>query len=147
MQDLQGVAHWPFGGEVMGKIVVPEGMIEAANAAISVEHPSTWRILEAALQWLSAGHMDLPLPLLVSVKDAVHGWSINETIVQEVLHGGLRRMFLASEPEVPAAISDLIFSGGDSIPNRHILEAYRRGRTSVDVDREEKFNKAYGTAR
>jgi hypothetical protein len=99
------------------KIKVLDGMLEAAMRA-SMEAglpigPSTELrvVIEAALRWLSAGHMDFPLPLLKEILEAVPGWKLNETVIQNVLHQGLRRMFLAPEPEVPEVpeeIEDLL---------------------------------------
>lgn len=136
------------------KVVVPEGMLMAAMAVkigFSQGYESfTRRILEAALLWLSDGHMPLLLPMLVAVKDAVPGWSVNETVVQGILHQGLRRMFLAPEPAAPEAIKDLLYGmseSGSGEVNERLAEAYRRGQKSVEMERVEVFERAYGRER
>jgi hypothetical protein len=123
------------------KIKVPDGMLEAAMRA-SMEAglpigPSTELrvVIEAALRWLSAGHMDFPLPLLKEILEAVPGWKLNETVIQNVLHQGLRRMFLAPEPEVPEELRELLMTGADEgtfnwAVNKAIMEAFRRGQKS-----------------
>lgn len=117
----------------MGKIVVPKGMIEAANAAISVEHPSTWRILQAALQWLSENPVVPSDEQLCNISDklpvkmAKIVWSERD---RALIAEWQRQMFLAPEPE---AIKNLLVDNQAHISvssdafNAAVLEAYHRG--------------------
>ena len=105
------------------RIVVPEGMLEAAGKASNGVDPEghfLYLPIEAALCWL-----DAKLDQCVVAEDGA------KTIKQ------VRRMFLAPEPSVAnvdAAIPDLLLDAPTHIlieeANRKIREAYRRGQKS-----------------
>ena len=124
------------------KIAIPEGMLEAAVAAVKIPvsgqlaRNQTHDILEAALRWLSENpieptqkqsrklYADVPQGLLV---DEVPSWYAVEW---------QRRMFLAPDLEVPEDVDDLLWPVGchtsvetvEQINNKRIIEAYRRGK-------------------
>jgi hypothetical protein len=126
------------------KIVVPEGMSLAVGHAVFEEcgsrqfHPLIRVALEAALRWLSVN------PIVPTAKQFVDLFDeLSEVNDGKLSHRCVvewqRRMFLAPEPEVPEAVSDLTVEMIDGIPdykcsrqrfNSTIAEAYRRGQQS-----------------
>jgi hypothetical protein len=123
------------------KVVVPDGMLEAALGILTIGDPDTWRpifrnILAAALRWLSANPSELTDEMWHQVS-----WDGKATIVtRETINGLLRfvfsRMFLAPEPEAPEEIRDLLVLRAEEMPllkqiNVNILEAFRRGQKAA----------------
>lgn len=134
----------------MSKIVIPEGMLKAAQVYL-MEYASVPLLtkesreydrvfLEGALRWLD-GELEKLMDQSVapgtyyrepSMSDDYHRLGNNSAIEK------VRRMFLAPEPEVPDAIKDLLSCAvskaepvmGESFAqchDRHVIEAYRRG--------------------
>ncbi len=132
------------------KIVVPEGMLKAVDAAWINAHggphpqasPKVAKDiedgirfdLEAALRWLSENPIVPTMQELVSMQEAYcrQQMSGEHNSMVFVAVEWQRRMFLAPEPEVPEEIKDL-FVGQETLDNKgtemnhRIHEAYRRG--------------------
>ena len=115
------------------KIVLPEGMLKAAMDDIG-ERRGTYggRIiegaLEAALRWLS-DHPIIPTDTQMQAlwDDSVGAGPFGTAKFAAV--NWQRRMFLASEPEVPEEIKDLMLVGvNEEVSNKNIIEAFRRGK-------------------
>lgn len=113
------------------KIVVPDGMLKAAQGAISddISYFDCEGILEAALRW-----QDAELKKMYDKVNQPFGCDseAESNRLSNVRHGRLcaiedvRRMFLAPEPEVPEEIKDLMDRWGNRF-DEAILQAYRRG--------------------
>lgn len=132
------------------KIVVPEGMLEAA-ASIPADpwyegnkRGEIEERLEVALRWLSENPIVPTDEQIRSMSEKVYGIHIaypeNPVIAEplmalakEYLAEFQRRMFLELEPEVPE-VADLVKDfrrDGDAY--NAVLEAYRRGQKSKDA--------------
>lgn len=153
------VREWPW-EKTMKKIVVPTAMLEAVIASVArlepwsgvtVEHYRT--VLEAALRYWSENpivptkeqvadiakvvYADMALP---SLEDE----DFYQKRSQEFLAEWQRRMFLATAPEVPEEIKDLLETDEEekchsvSDHNEMILEAYNRGLKRYSLDRKAK---------
>jgi len=121
------------------KIVVPDGMLKAV-ADDQGRIDDLKDILEAALRWLVK---QTPGPaeclsfsdLLYRMRDEPRGEQAIAIVAE-----WQRRMFLASEPEIPPQIEDLLWSGKKApdapelefyfpaTHNEQIIEAFNRGR-------------------
>lgn len=124
------------------KIVVPEGMINAVDAALSLERG--WRhelpagiardaTLQAALRWMSENPI---VPTEQQALDMATGCKFDSFENWELVRWGAcewqRRMFLAPDPEIPQEIADLCNENGPNSPRwkAAIIESYRRGQQS-----------------
>jgi len=129
------------------KYVIPEGMLNVAIFALAsnwdffdTKH-CTERVLEAAVCWLAENPIvptmrqadEILSPLCGIPSNRVSGRLSNAAV--EVAVEWQRRMFLASEPEIPEAVKDMMWQDiGGSVPdhkidehNRDVAEAYQRG--------------------
>lgn len=126
------------------KIVVPEEMLDAVNGASVVAQnlhdESLFEMLEAALRWLS----DNPIvPTVEQSSDMMEKFPVNTT--RNVCVEWQRRMFLASKPDFPEEMHNLLWSERETgnppsatsvsvharqVHNRQIVEAYRLGQQS-----------------
>ena len=119
------------------KIAIPEGMLEAAVAAVKIPvsgqlaRNQTHDILEAALRWLSENPIVPTMEQATEMSDSGHPCVLDGVWYATEWQ---RRMFLAPEPEVPEEIKDLLWSIGgtwmqtDKKHNNEVAEAYRRGK-------------------
>ena len=123
----------------MSKIVVPDGMLARAFAALVAEEKkgnptSYWSFLESALLWQQE---NAPRPSAEFVADFQRQcWKDDPSLA---LHDFgwwfARHMYYAPEPDVPSEISDLLVApvvgqvNGKQINDR-IEKAYRRGQQS-----------------
>ncbi len=128
------------------KIVVPEGMLEAAGKVFDAERRRVmedrlaWSVfrqmMEAALRWLSENPVVPTLPQMRAVEtSAAHEATGSTAWLSDAIMEWQRRMFLAPEPEVPEAITDLfsVCTFGDELNakvRKAIVEAYDRGQKS-----------------
>jgi hypothetical protein len=114
------------------RYVVPSGMFEFVNERFPNPTPAAvGQILNFGLRWLS-GNPRVPTPSQVEsmARSLNSTWSLRDIpfIVE-----WQRRMFLASEPEVPEEIKDLLtLAGSCPGPSRDefvncVIEAFRRG--------------------
>lgn len=137
------------------KIIVPNEMISAAWNAVAlkmreyvtegkgrVPELSVSRIsVEAALQWLAENPVVPTDEQEESLRNACFRVVGPTRFVRNVAVEWQRRMFLASEPEVPEEIKDLLVNPSNwvistvmgtsvdsSIINSRVIEAFRRGR-------------------
>jgi len=140
----------------MRKIVVPEGMLKAAREGERYEPYGIHGSLEAALRWLSENPI-VPTDkqykeclLAVDGPNAMIIRMYQEGEPQKVIAEWQRRMFLTPEPEIPEDVKDLLWSQPlyecdtefyEAIPNVNlsILEAYRRGKATTNLDKFKDF--------
>jgi hypothetical protein len=122
------------------KIVVPQGMLEAACHSFGVV-PSIDRLekaIEAALLWLSENPIVPTEDEAQYMYDGKNGLGHSATI-QYCMTQWQRRMFLAPEPKVPEEITKLTNELLALIPQDSLIrndiraaihEAYRRGKAA-----------------
>lgn len=130
------------------RIVVPEGMLRAANKACEKEmarlDPSkpigyivadamciTDQVIEAALLWLSENPI---VPTMQQANEMATLTPLGGSFAQFSATEWQRRMFLAPEPEVPEEIADLLVGVHPDVAPI-ALEAYRRGQQSKEKER------------
>lgn len=115
------------------KIVVPEGMVQAAEAACDRRNGATCRQqLEAALRWLSENPI---VPTDEQAKELQNRYYGDGHLQQGSAFAYAavewqRRMFLAPEPEVPEELREHWKQGNgleESCHNQTLLLGYRLG--------------------
>ena len=121
------------------KIVVPEGMLEAGRSAYSAyvtAGEGARRILEAALRWLSENPI---VPTEEQISSMIGNAPFHRLSVLDGAVEWQRRMFVASEPEVPEEIKYLqriclsSIQGQDDLDrlvSELCLESFHRGQKS-----------------
>ena len=114
------------------KIVVPEGMLKAAEKSMGWPHDDT-RIktaLKAALLWQSENPIVPTDEQMREVLDTMFVGPENLLDPKDAVVDWQRRMYLAPKQVVPEEIKDLLVDGNDSLSSLHLIEAYRRGQNS-----------------
>jgi hypothetical protein len=129
----------------MSKYRVPEGGLDAAEQGVADlwdAMPSAWNpsqakrniaqaASEAFIRWQSENGPALSLPNAKQIANYL--WAPNETCVIAIVKEGLRRLYVAPEPEIPEEVKDLLVESlssnwrGSEV-NEAIIEAYNRGR-------------------
>jgi hypothetical protein len=121
----------PEKGDIVSekKIVVPEGMLQAAihsDCMDEIENIDEEKMLEAAMRWQDGELQKLVKPSPRNECQASYNMAIDD----------VRRMFIAPDPEVPEDIADLVGRWGKpkdgelNEPQAELIEAYRRGQKS-----------------
>jgi len=129
---------------VSKKIIVPEGMLKAVNAAFDSGKRKPVELLEAALRWLSENPV---VPTRGQLHDIMGQRFYYEDHIIKGIIEWQRRMFLAPEEEIPKELKALMF--GELAPakvgpinkemvNALVLEAYRLGQQSITAERDAK---------
>ncbi len=135
------------------KIVVPEGMLDAAvddhmayweqvydayrTSAMGVQEEARVResftaAFKVGLRWLSEHPI---VPREAVMKECEKGWldeggNRKGDFFSYVLLEWQRRMFLEPEPDIPKSIADLVHNVNGDVESR-IVEAYRRGKAEA----------------
>lgn len=125
------------------RVVVPEGMLNAAEMATSNITTGQWVVLrdglEAALRWLSeypiepskSQQREIAVKMAQYQNARMGKFEPSDYHIWFPIHEWQCIMFLEPEPEIPKEIADLILVGvNEQISNKNILEAYRRGKAA-----------------
>jgi len=144
------------------KIVVPEGMLKAATEKAFYpgryytpgDIESITKILETALRWLSQNPIVPDEKQTLAMVKGKEGFPFDSW--EWVRWGACewqRRMFDASEPEIPEEIKDLLTEQQPPFPagryqwreqadvDKRILEAYRRGKVAAGLEWSSEYQK------
>lgn len=137
------------------KIVVPAGMLKAANEALRASSPSMRSLeeitLEAALRWLDEilyeNNVDFHRAILEAEKKRCPGNDEYGSVIARRVdfeygvsfaRNYIRDLFLAPESEVTEQVRDLLFpysvteKGRTMDANERIAEAFRRGQKAKE---------------
>ena len=124
------------------KIVVPEGMLQAAKTGVrNSDGDAFLSALEVALRWLSENPI---VPTDEQLKELCEDWGRQVGKPEDIPRNPMisllkvgsvewqRRMFLAQEPKVTEEIGDLMWAdaGSAELHNKECQEAFRRGQRS-----------------